>query len=76
MNLIRFSFCFLILISVAVDFLPSFAQSADEDCATFCTDQEKFPDKYKGGRLRPNGGTGDCNADTEVSEDICCCEKK
>lgn len=73
----RFLFSFILLTSILLNYLPCLAGEGDDECVTYCNDEEKFLDHpYDGGRLRPDGGVGNCDEDKEVAEDICCCKKK
>ncbi|GEM_PF-6117650 len=51
--------------------IPVMAEETDDLCKTFCTDKEKFPDKYKEGRMKPSDGK--CK-EKETEEDLCCCK--
>ena len=47
------------------------AEETDDLCNTFCTDKEKFVDKYKTGRMKATDGK--CS-EKETEEDLCCCK--
>ncbi len=51
--------------------IPVLAEETDDLCKTFCTDKEKFGDKYKSGRMKP--ADGQCS-EKETEQDLCCCQ--
>ena len=51
--------------------VPVLAEETDDLCKTFCTDKEKFGDKYKEGRMKSSDEQCDKK---ETEEDLCCCK--
>ena len=51
--------------------IPVMAEETDDLCNQFCTDKEKFGDKYTSGRMK--SGDEQC-AKKETEEDLCCCK--
>ena len=71
MKLIRILFCFLFLISLGVNLLPSYADDLDKECVTFCKDNG-----YEDGHYLPPEPGAKCKAGYKKNSDneICCCK--
>ena len=62
---------FLLLTGLLIISLPTYAQSLDEQCNSFCTDKSRAGGNYSSGTARPDGN-GQCKND-EIAVDVCCC---
>ena len=60
-----------VVFGLLITFVPSYAQSLDEQCNSFCTDKNRSGENYSSGYSRPDGN-GQCK-DGEIAVDVCCC---